>query len=84
MAGADCAIDAVGFQARSQKDRDKEDPMQTIRQIAEIVYLRDLISAGKARPSFIVSRPLRSPRGWRRLIEADANAARWRFAVANA
>jgi glutathione-independent formaldehyde dehydrogenase len=37
MAGVNCAIDAVGYQARNQENPDKEDPMQTIRQIAEIV-----------------------------------------------
>jgi glutathione-independent formaldehyde dehydrogenase len=118
MEGVNCAIAAVGYQAVSQKDPDKEDPMQTIRQIAEIVnptgsigligvyfdedpggvdkhakkgeflfplgklwnkgvtigqgqapvkkynaYLRDLIIAGKAKPSFIVSHrlPLAKP-----------------------
>jgi glutathione-independent formaldehyde dehydrogenase len=113
MPGVNCAIDAVGYQALSQEDPEKEDPMQTIRQIAEIinptgsvgiigvyfeqdpggvdkhakkgeflfplgtlwnkgitigqgqapvkkynVYLRDLIIAGKAKPSFIVSHRL--------------------------
>jgi glutathione-independent formaldehyde dehydrogenase len=107
MDGVNCAIDAVGYQARSQRNHDKEDPMQTVRQIAEVinptgsarligvyfdedpggvdkhakksellfppgsmwnkgvtigqgqapvkkhnVYLRDLIIAGKAKPSF--------------------------------
>ena len=113
MAGVNCAIDAVGYQAVSQKDPDKEDPIQTIRRIADLVnptgsvgligvyfdedpggvdkhakkgeflfplgkfwnngitidqgqapvkkynvYLRDLIIAGKAKPSFIVSHRL--------------------------
>jgi glutathione-independent formaldehyde dehydrogenase len=113
MAGVNCAIDAVGYQAVSQKDPDREDPMQTIRQISELVnptgsigligvyfnedpggvdkhakkgeflfplgklwnggisigqgqapvkkynvYLRDLIIAGRAKPSFIVSHRL--------------------------
>jgi len=113
MPGVNCAIDAVGYQARSHDDPGKEDPMQTINQIAEIVnptgsvgligvyfdqdpggidknakkgsflfplgkfwnngitigqgqapvkkynvYLRDLIIAGKAKPSFIVSHRL--------------------------
>jgi glutathione-independent formaldehyde dehydrogenase len=113
MNGVNCAIDAVGYQARSQSDPETEDPMQTIRQIADIinatgsvgligvyfdedpggvdqhakkgeflfplgklwnkgvsigqgqapvkkynVYLRDLIIAGKAKPSFIVSHRL--------------------------
>ena len=113
MAGVNCAIDAVGYQARSIDNPDQEDPMQTIRQIAELVnptgsvgligvyfdedpggvdshakkgeflfplgkfwnngisigqgqapvkkynvYLRDLIIAGKAKPSFIVSHRL--------------------------
>ena len=113
MAGVNCAIDAVGYQARSVDDPDQEDPMQTIRQIAELVnptgsigligvyfdedpggidkhakkgeflfpigklwnkgitigqgqapvkkynaFLRDLIIAGKAKPSFIVSHRL--------------------------
>ncbi|HWC97961.1 MAG TPA: glutathione-independent formaldehyde dehydrogenase, partial [Candidatus Sulfopaludibacter sp.] len=113
MDGVNCAIDAVGYQAVSRKNPDKEDPMQTIRQISEIinptgsigligvyfdedpggvdqhakkgeylfplgalwnkgvtigqgqapvkrynVYLRDLIIAGRAKPSFIVSHRL--------------------------
>jgi glutathione-independent formaldehyde dehydrogenase len=113
MAGVNCATDAVGYQPVSQQNSDKEDPMQTVRQIAEIVnptgsvgligvyfdedpggvdkhakkgeflfplgklwskgitigqgqapvkkynvYLRDLIVAGKAKPSFIVSHRL--------------------------
>jgi glutathione-independent formaldehyde dehydrogenase len=37
MAGVNCAIDAVGYQALSQENPDKEDPMQTIRQIADLV-----------------------------------------------
>ncbi|HEX5228443.1 MAG TPA: glutathione-independent formaldehyde dehydrogenase [Bryobacteraceae bacterium] len=37
MAGVNCAIDAVGYQARNQDDPDQEDPMQTIRQIADII-----------------------------------------------
>lgn len=37
MAGVNCAIDAVGYQAVSEKDPEKEDPMQTVRQIAELV-----------------------------------------------
>jgi len=124
MDGVDCAIDAVGYQAVSAKDPGKEDPMQTIRQIAEVinptgsvgligvyfeedpggvdkhakkgefvfplgkfwskgvtigqgqapvkrynVYLRDLIIAGKAKPSFIVSHRL--PLG--RAVEAYAH-----------
>ena len=35
MAGVNCAIDAVGYQAVSLDDPEKEDPMQTIRQITE-------------------------------------------------
>lgn len=113
MSGVNCAIDAVGYQARNQEDPEREDPMQTIRACAEIinptgsigligvyfdedpggvdkqakkgnfvfplgelwskgvtigqgqapvkrynVYLRDLIIAGKAKPSFIVSHRL--------------------------
>jgi glutathione-independent formaldehyde dehydrogenase len=113
MSGVNCAIDAVGYQAVSQDDPGREDPMQTIRQIADIinptgsvgiigvyfdqdpggvdkhakkgeflfplgkfwgggitigqgqapvkkynVYLRDLIIAGRAKPSFIVSHRL--------------------------
>jgi glutathione-independent formaldehyde dehydrogenase len=113
MAGVNCAIDAVGYQAVSQENPDREDPMQTIRQISELinptgsigligvyfdedpggvdkhakkgefvfplgklwsggitigqgqapvkkynVYLRDLIIAGRAKPSFIVSHRL--------------------------
>ena len=113
MAGVNCAIDAVGYQAVSSDDPEKEDPMQTIRQITELinptgaigligvyfdedpggvdkhakkgefvfplgalwnkgvsigqgqapvkrynVYLRDLIIAGRAKPSFIVSHRL--------------------------
>jgi glutathione-independent formaldehyde dehydrogenase len=37
MAGVNCAIDAVGYQAISQRDPRKEDPTQTIRDIAEMV-----------------------------------------------
>jgi glutathione-independent formaldehyde dehydrogenase len=37
MAGVNCAIDAVGYQAVSQKNPDREDPMQTIRQISELI-----------------------------------------------
>lgn len=37
MAGVNCAIDAVGYQARRQDDPEKEDPTQTIRQIAELI-----------------------------------------------
>ena len=37
MAGVNCAIDGVGYQARSRFDPKAEDPMQTISQIAEIV-----------------------------------------------
>lgn len=113
MDGVNCAIDAVGYQALSSEDPEKEDSMQTIRQIADLVnptgsvgligvyfnddpggadqharngeflfplgkfwskgitigqgqapvkcynaYLRDLIVAGKAKPSFIVSHRL--------------------------
>lgn len=113
MSGVNCAIDAVGYQARSGENPDKEDATQPIRQIAELVnptgsvgligvyfdedpgapdersrrgeflfpigqlwakgvtigqgqapvkrynvYLRDLIIAGKAKPSFIVSHRL--------------------------
>jgi glutathione-independent formaldehyde dehydrogenase len=113
MSGVNCAIDAVGYQALSQKDPEREDPMSTINQIAELinptgsigligvyfdedpggvdkhakkgefmfplgklwnkgitigqgqapvkrynVYLRDLIIAGKAKPSFIISHRL--------------------------
>lgn len=71
MAGVNCAIDAVGYQAVSPEDPEREDPMATIRQSREItigqgqapvkkynVYLRDLIMAGKAKPSFIVSHHL--------------------------
>lgn len=113
MAGVNCAIDAVGYQAVSHDDPGREDPTQTIRQIAEVInptgsvgligvyfdedpggvdkhaqkgeflfplgsfwnkgvtigqgqapvkkynaYLRDLIIAGRANPSFIVSHRL--------------------------
>ena len=37
MAGVNCVIDAVGYQAVSQKNPDREDPMQTIRQISELI-----------------------------------------------
>lgn len=112
LSGVNCAIDAVGYQARSGKS-DKEDSMQTVKWAAQIlnpggalgligvyfpgdpggqteaekkglyqmplgelwsksvsigqgqapvkkynVYLRDLIVAGKAKPSFIVSQRL--------------------------
>jgi glutathione-independent formaldehyde dehydrogenase len=113
MAGVMCGIDAVGYQAHSEKHPDQEDPMQTIRDLAEIVnptgsigiigvyfdqdpggvdrdakkgkfvfplgelwnkgisigmgqapvkqynvFLRDMIIAGRAKPSFIVSHRL--------------------------
>ncbi len=113
MDGVNCAIDAVGYQAVSSADPEKEDSMQTIRQISELinptgaigligvyfdedpggmdkhakkgeflfplgalwnkgvsigqgqapvkrynVFLRDLIIAGRAKPSFIVSHRL--------------------------
>jgi glutathione-independent formaldehyde dehydrogenase len=116
MGGVMCGIDAVGYQANSDRDPGREDAMQTVRQLAEIVnptghvsligvyfpedpgapnedarkgrylfplgefwekaisvqmgqapvkrynvYLRDMIIAGRAKPSFIVSHrmPLR-------------------------
>lgn len=37
MHGVMCGIDAVGYQAHSEKDPNKEDPMQTMRDLAEIV-----------------------------------------------
>ena len=37
MAGVMCGIDAVGYQARSDEDPDREDPVQTVRQLAKIV-----------------------------------------------
>lgn len=37
MAGVNRAIDAVGYQAHSGKDPDREDPMQTIRWISQII-----------------------------------------------
>lgn len=37
MDGVNCAIDAVGYQARSEDDPDQEDPMQTIRDIADVI-----------------------------------------------
>lgn len=113
MPGVNCAIDAVGYQAVSEDNGKKEDPMQTVNWIADILnptgkvgligvyfsgdpggvdknakegkfvfplgklwskgaqigqgqapvkqynhYLRDLIIAGRAKPSFIVSHRL--------------------------
>ena len=37
MARVNCAIDAVGYQALSQSNPETEDPMATVRQIAELV-----------------------------------------------
>lgn len=37
MDGVNCAIDAVGYQAASQENPQKEDPIQTITDIAEII-----------------------------------------------
>jgi glutathione-independent formaldehyde dehydrogenase len=114
MAGVMCGIDAVGYQARSFGDPDKENPIQVIEELVHIVnptgrigivgvyfpedpggvdgaakrgqftlplgdlfdkgiaigmgqtpvkrynaYLRDLIIAGRAKPSFIVSHRLK-------------------------
>jgi glutathione-independent formaldehyde dehydrogenase len=61
IAGLNCAIDAVGCQARSQKDPDKEDPMPTIRQIAELVNPTGSVGlvGSKIKPSFIVSHRFR-------------------------
>jgi glutathione-independent formaldehyde dehydrogenase len=113
MPGVMCAIDAVGYQAHSESDPEKEDPMQVMNWIADIInptgavgcvgvyfqeepggvdanakkgrflmplgklwskgvtlgmgqtpvkkyatYLRDMIIAGRAKPSFIVSHRL--------------------------
>lgn len=113
MEGVNCAVDAVGYQAHSGDNPDREDPMQTIRWISQIInptgsvgligvyfsndpggvdkharkgeflfplgefwekgvtigqgqcpvkryneYLRDIIIAGRAKPSFIVSHRL--------------------------
>lgn len=118
MKGVNCAIDAVGYQAVSANDGQREDPMQTVRWISQIInptgsvgligvyfvedpggvdgrakkgeytfplgafwekavtigqgqapvkryneYLRDLIIAGRARPSFIVSHRLPLSKG---------------------
>jgi glutathione-independent formaldehyde dehydrogenase len=114
MSGVMCGIDAVGYQARSFKDPDKENPVQVIDELVHVVnptgrigivgvyfpedpggvdgaakkgqftlplgdifdkgitigtgqtpvkrynaYLRDLIVAGRAKPSFIVSHRLK-------------------------
>ncbi|HWB84124.1 MAG TPA: glutathione-independent formaldehyde dehydrogenase [Bryobacteraceae bacterium] len=37
MDGVMCGIDAVGYQAHSDDDPNREDPMQTVRQLAQIV-----------------------------------------------
>lgn len=37
MGGVNCVIDAVGYQAHSEKSPDKEDAMQVIRDMAELV-----------------------------------------------
>ena len=37
MDGVMCGIDAVGYQAHSEEHPDREDPMQTIRQLSQIV-----------------------------------------------
>ena len=37
MEGVMCGIDAVGYQAHSEKNPDKEDPTEIVRQLAEIV-----------------------------------------------
>jgi glutathione-independent formaldehyde dehydrogenase len=37
MSGVMCGIDAVGYQAHSESNPDREDPMQTVRQLAQIV-----------------------------------------------
>jgi glutathione-independent formaldehyde dehydrogenase len=37
MKGVMCAIDAVGYQARSAEDPEREDPMQTFRWIAQVI-----------------------------------------------
>jgi glutathione-independent formaldehyde dehydrogenase len=37
MGGVMCGIDAVGYQAHSEADPDREDPTQTVRQLAKIV-----------------------------------------------
>jgi glutathione-independent formaldehyde dehydrogenase len=113
MPGVMCGIDAVGYQAHSDRNPDQEDPMQTVRELCRIVnptgkigligvyfpedpggvdenarkgrymvplgelwekgievgmgqtpvkrynrYLRDMIIAGRAKPSFIVSHRL--------------------------
>jgi glutathione-independent formaldehyde dehydrogenase len=113
MDGVNCAIDAVGYQAVSADDGNREDPMQTVRWISQVInptgsvgligvyfsqdpggvdkhakkgeyifplgplwekgitigqgqapvkryneYLRDLIMAGRAKPSFIISHRL--------------------------
>ncbi|HVW08099.1 MAG TPA: glutathione-independent formaldehyde dehydrogenase [Bryobacteraceae bacterium] len=113
MTGVNCAIDAVGYQAHSGADPEREDPMQTVRWISQVInptgsvgligvyfpkdpggvnehakkgeflfplgefwdkgvtigqgqapvkkyneYLRDMIIAGRARPSFIISHRL--------------------------
>lgn len=126
MDGVMCGIDAVGYQAHSEEHPDREDPMQTIRQLSQIVnptghvsligvyfpedpggvnaqakkgqfvfplgefwekgitiamgqavvkrynvQLRDMIIAGRARPSFIVSHrlPLRqAPDAYSRFV----------------
>lgn len=133
MGGVNCAIDAVGYQAVSDNSG-QEDPMQTIRNIADLVnptgsigiigvyfpqdpggvdkhakkgeflfplgklwnngvtigqgqapvkkynaYLRDLIIAGRARPSFIVSHRLplsQAPEAYARFDERGMGRGR--------
>jgi glutathione-independent formaldehyde dehydrogenase len=134
MSGVMCGIDAVGYQAHSERHPDREDPMATVRQLAEIVnptghvsligvyfandpggvdekarqgrydfplgefwdkgisiqmgqapvkrynvYLRDMIIAGRAKPSFIVSHrlPLRqAPEAYARFDQRGTGEGR--------
>lgn len=136
MSGVNCAVDAVGYQAHSGQDPDREDPMQTIRWISQIVnptgsvgiigvyfpqdpggvdknakkgeyvfplgefwdkgvtigqgqcpvkryneYLRDIIIAGRAKPSFIVSHRLplsKAPEAYEKFDQRGVGAgAEW-------
>jgi glutathione-independent formaldehyde dehydrogenase len=126
MGGVMCGIDAVGYQAHCEQDPNREDPMQTVRYLADIVnptghvgligvyfdedpggvnqeakkgryifplgelwkkgiaigmgqapvkkynvFLREMIIAGKAKPSFIVSHRLplsKAPEAYSRFV----------------
>lgn len=134
MDGVMCGIDAVGYQAHSEGDPNREDPMQTVRYLADIVnptgnvgligvyfdedpggvneeakkgrymfplgefwkkgiaigmgqapvkkynvFLRDMIIAGRAKPSFIVSHRLplsKAPEAYSKFVMRGVDAGR--------